>query len=218
MRGIYRFYCRSKPHRQESDCKKEKRGGVSVRLHQPPETAKNKQPSIKRRRCDRRFPHLWWCADQNELDHHDCRLRLCSFTSGLAGNATALTLISRNYSLGRSSHCRSCTDRLRAHTWRYVYVYFKVFANVGSLIQVLPCVSHCVCVVFFVHVLVWVCCENYRLHLCDTVRLWRGAQEGAVQVCLSRLWLYWFIVPCTKITNNFSSPLRNSIGCLPIKE
>lgn len=87
--------------------------------------------------------------DQNEPDHHNCRLRSCGFKSGSASNAIVLTLISRNYTLGRSSHCRSCTDRLRAHTWRYVYVYFKVFANVGSLIQVLPRVSHCVCVAFF---------------------------------------------------------------------
>lgn len=94
-------------------------------------------------------PVVMITGDQNEPDHHNCRLRSCGFTSGLTGNATALTLISRNYNLGRSSRCRSCTDRLRAHTWRYVYVYFKVFANVGSLIQVLPCVSHCVCMFFF---------------------------------------------------------------------
>lgn len=61
VRGMYGFYCRRKPPRQESDFKKEKRGPVSVRLHQPPETAKNKQPSIKwtaRQQCLEK--EMWW--------------------------------------------------------------------------------------------------------------------------------------------------------------
>lgn len=57
----------------------------------------------------------------------------------------------------------SQTEGLR-RTWRRVDAYFKVFANVGLSIQMLPCVSHPVCV--FVSVSLGVL-DNYQLHSSD---------------------------------------------------
>lgn len=72
-----------------------------------------------------------------------------------ANTETGLTPISRNGTLGRFSHYRlvqslqllpekrqTHIDRLRVSLC--VYVYMKVFANIGTQVHVLLC--HCVCI------------------------------------------------------------------------
>lgn len=74
--------------------------------------------------------------DQSFLGRDNCR----------RGCLAALTPISRKYTLGRSSHHTGFVGGLRARTWHRVDAYFKLFANVGLSIHVLPCVSHPMCV------------------------------------------------------------------------
>lgn len=72
--------------------------------------------------------------------------------------------------LGVSLTTETYRQAERIHVCQCVYVYFKVFANVGSGVRMLLCVSHCVCICACLLMSLGAL-EDFWLHPCDTVRV-----------------------------------------------